>query len=36
MEAGGEVRIIEVNGTKYIRTDADATSEDNLESLPAF
>ena len=35
-QRGAEVRIIEVNGTKYIRTDADATPEDNLESLPTF
>lgn len=35
-QRGAEVRIIEVNSTKYIRTDADATPEDNLESLPTF
>jgi len=35
-QRGADVGIIVVNGTKYIRTDADATSEDNLGSLPNF
>lgn len=33
---GAKVRIVTVNGTKYIRTDADATEEDNLGALPRF
>lgn len=33
---GAEVRVVTVNGTKYIRTDADATEEDNLGALPRF
>lgn len=33
---GAKVDIITVNGTKYIRTDADATEEDNLGNLPRF
>jgi hypothetical protein len=33
---GAKVRIVTVSGTKYIRTDADATAEDNLGSLPRF
>jgi Protein of unknown function (DUF3892) len=33
---GAEVRIITVEGTKYIRTDADATKADNLGNLPRF
>lgn len=33
---GAEVRIITVEGKKYIRTDADATKADNLGNLPRF
>lgn len=33
---GAKVGIITVGGTKYIRTDADETPEDNLDSLPRF
>ncbi|HSC21596.1 MAG TPA: DUF3892 domain-containing protein [Solirubrobacterales bacterium] len=33
---GATVDIVIVRGTKYIRTDADATAEDNLGSLPKF
>jgi hypothetical protein len=34
--SGAEVGIVTVRGTKYIRTDADATAEDNLGNLPRF
>jgi hypothetical protein len=30
------VRIITVDGTKYIRTDLDAIKADNLGNLPRF
>lgn len=33
---GAKVSIVTVSGVKYIRTDADATPEDNLGSLPRF
>ncbi|HEY2334737.1 MAG TPA: DUF3892 domain-containing protein [Solirubrobacterales bacterium] len=33
---GAAVGIVTVSGVKYIRTDADATPEDNLGSLPRF
>ena len=33
---GAKVQTVIVNGTKYIRSDADATAEDNLGSLPRF
>jgi len=35
-QRGAEVDIVTINGTKYIRTDADATEEDNLGALPRF
>jgi Protein of unknown function (DUF3892) len=35
-DPGAEVAVVTVRGTKYIRTDADATAEDNLGSLPTF
>jgi Protein of unknown function (DUF3892) len=35
-DLGAEVGIVTVRGTKYIRTDADATAEDNLGNLPRF
>jgi hypothetical protein len=35
-DPGAAVAIVIVRGTKYIRTDADATAEDNLGSLPTF
>jgi Protein of unknown function (DUF3892) len=33
---GALVQIVRVNGTKFIRTDADRTASDNLGSLPRF
>ena len=33
---GEDVRIITVNGVKYIRTDANSTAADNLGNLPEF
>ena len=33
---GQEVHIIEVNGTKYIRTDKNSDEDDNLGNLPEF
>lgn len=33
---GAKVGLVTVNGTKYIRTDADATEKDNLGNLPRF
>jgi len=33
---GEDVRIVPVNGTKYIRTDANSKAEDNLGKLPEF
>jgi Protein of unknown function (DUF3892) len=33
---GAEVRVILIDGTKYIRTDADRTKRDNLGDLPRF
>jgi hypothetical protein len=35
-QKGKEVRIITVNGAKYIRTDANSKAADNLENLPEF
>jgi hypothetical protein len=35
-QRGAEVRIVTVREVKYIRTNADATEEDNLEDLPRF
>lgn len=35
-QRGAKVRIVTVKAKKYIRTDADATAEDNLGSLPRF
>lgn len=35
-QRGAKVRIVTVRDKKYIRTDADATEEDNLEDLPRF
>ncbi len=34
--AGAAVRIVNVNGTDYLRTDANKTPKDNLENLPTF
>lgn len=34
--AGKEVRIVTVNGVKYLRTDANSKAADNLENLPEF
>lgn len=33
---GEDVRIVTVNGTKYIRTDANSKASDNLGNLPDF
>ena len=33
---GQPVRIIKVNGVKYIRTDENSKAADNLENLPEF
>jgi hypothetical protein len=33
---GEDVRIITVNGEKYIRTDANSKASDNLGNLPEF
>ena len=33
---GEDVRIITVNGMKYIRTDANSRASDNLGNLPEF
>jgi hypothetical protein len=33
---GQPVRIIKVNGVKYIRTDENSKAADNLENLPDF
>jgi hypothetical protein len=33
---GAEVRVVTIEGTKYLRTDADRIKKDNLGSLPRF
>ena len=33
---GEDVRVVTVNGTKYIRTDANSKASDNLGNLPEF
>jgi hypothetical protein len=33
---GEDVRIVTINGTKYIRTDANNKASDNLGNLPEF
>ncbi len=33
---GEDVRVVIVDGTKYIRTDANSKAADNLGSLPTF
>jgi len=33
---GAEVGLVTIDGTKYIRTDADRTKADNLDDLPTF
>jgi len=33
---GQEVRPITINGTKYIRTDANSRAADNLDNLPEY
>jgi len=33
---GEDLRIITINSTKYIRTDANSTAADNLGELPEF
>jgi len=34
--AGANVEVVNLYGTNYIRTDRDASAEDNLENLPKF
>jgi hypothetical protein len=34
--AGANVAIVDVNGTPYLRTDANKTPKDNLDNLPTF
>ena len=33
---GTDVHVVNINGTKYIRTDNNKTTRDNLEDLPKF
>jgi hypothetical protein len=33
---GEDVRVVTINGTKYIRTDANSKDSDNLGNLPEF
>lgn len=33
---GEDVHVVEINGTKYIRTDRNQTTSDNLGNLPDF
>lgn len=33
---GEDVRVVTVNGTKYIRTDANSKASDNLGKLPEY
>ena len=33
---GADVRVVTIDGTKFIRTDADKTKRDNLGDLPRF
>ncbi len=33
---GADVRLIEVNGVKFLRTDLNKTAADSLEELPEF
>ena len=33
---GAEVRVVNIGGEKFIRTDRDATKKDNLGNLPRF
>ena len=33
---GDDVRIVKINGTKFIRTDGNSIEEDNLGELPEF
>jgi len=33
---GAPVGIVVVNGTEYIRTDANKTARDNLDNLPTY
>jgi hypothetical protein len=33
---GASVGIVTVNGTEYIRTDANKTARDNLDNLPTY
>lgn len=36
LKKGAEVRIVNVNGKRYIRTDSNDEASDNLENLPEF
>jgi hypothetical protein len=33
---GAEVKIVTIEGTKYIKTKADSSKKDNLDNLPTF
>ena len=33
---GEDVRVVTINGTKYLRTDANSKASDNLGNLPEF
>ena len=35
-QAGANIGIVTVNGTKYLRTDSDSKAADNLGNLPEF
>ena len=35
-DKGEDVRVVTVNGVKYIRTDANSKASDNLGNLPEF
>jgi hypothetical protein len=36
VDKGKEVHVVVVNGVKYIRTDSNKKTSDNLENLPEF
>lgn len=36
LKKGLEISIVTVNGKKYIRTDSDSKTSDNLEDIPEF
>jgi Protein of unknown function (DUF3892) len=35
-QKGAEVKIVTIEGTKYIKTKADGIKKDNLDNLPTF